>query len=102
MQHGAALAAYADFVASTADGLNRAWSAEKGHWSPLTVTGTTGLDTISMVNQHHVALRRDQETPHSLLGSGRLLGEGELLAGHLGFGCGGRDVPELGRTIATT
>ena len=99
MQHGAALAAYADFVASTADGLNRAWSAEKGHWSPLTVTGTTGLDTISMVNQHHVALRRDQETPHPLLASGRRLGEGELLTYHGVFGCARGNIPDFDRAV---
>ena len=96
VQHSTALAAYADFVFSTTDGLNRAWSAEEGDWSPLTITG---LATISMVNQHHVALPRDQETPRPLLLCAGLLGKGELLTGHGVFGCAGGNIPDFDRAV---
>ena len=100
MQHGAALAPDADLVASAGEGLDWAWRAEEGDCLLLAIIGLT----ISMVHEHQVVLRRDQEVPGALLGSGfgRSLGEGELLAGHLGVGCASRDIPELGRTTAAT
>ena len=96
MQHGAALAAYADFVASTADDLNKAWSAEEGDWSPLTVTG---LAIIRMVNEHHVALRCDQERPRPLLLSAGCRGKGELLTCLGVFGCARGNIPDFDRAV---
>ena len=98
VQHGAALAPDADLVASAGEGLDWAWRAEEGDCLLLAIIGLT----ISMVHEHQVVLRRDQEVPGALLGSSRRLGEGELLAWHLGVGCASRDIPELGRTIAAT
>ena len=95
MQHGTALAAYADFVARKADGLNRGWSVEEGDRGLLTVTG---LASISMVvNKHHVVLGGDQETPGPLFLFAGRRGNGKLLAVHRVFACAGGNVPELGR-----
>ena len=98
MQHGAALAPDADLVASAGEGLDWTWRAEEGDCLLLAIIGLT----ISMVHEHQVVLRRDQEVPGALFGSGGRVGESEILARHLGFGCASRDVPELGQTIAAT
>ena len=103
MDHGAALATDPNVLPSTDDCPDRAGRPEEGDWHLLRVAG---LATVRMVHEQQVALRCDDITPGALLGSrccsGRRLGEGERLAGHVGFGCPGRDVPELGRSFVAT
>ena len=96
MEHGTAFASDSNVLAHAGDGLDRAGRPEEGDWHLLRVAG---LATVRMVHEQQVALRCDDITPGALLGSGRRLGEGERRAGHVGFGCPGRDVPELGRAI---
>ena len=95
MQHGAALAPDADLVASAGEGLDWAWRAEEGDCLLLAIIGLT----ISMVHEHQVVFRRDQELPGTLLGSGRRLGEGELLTGHGVLGCARGNIPDFDRAV---
>ena len=95
MDHGATLATDPNVLPSTGDCPDRAGRPEEGDWHLLRVTG---LATISLVHQHQVALRHDQEAPGALLASG-CLGEGELLAVHHVFTLARGNLPQLRRAL---